>query len=117
MNNTREGRLAYAKIELQSAYATLEQIKPSSKSFKEYKLELWRARSRIELAILLIKLAANVEHEEMRPPFILKAEPQAILDKAKEMLFDSLNDFQDINTMLERVRRVRDLLLLLESGL
>ncbi len=115
MDNSREERLTRARIELQSAYTTLEQIE-SSKSLEKYKVEVWRARSRVELAILLIKLAANVEYEDRRPPLVLRAEPQVILDKAKKMLFKALNESQSISTTLERVRRVRDLLLLLESG-
>ncbi|MEM2883266.1 MAG: hypothetical protein QXJ86_03770 [Nitrososphaerales archaeon] len=116
MDNARERRLTNAKIEIQSAYTILEQIQTSSKSFDEYKLDLWKARSRLELAILLIKLAANIDHEDRRRLFILRDEPHTLLNKAKEMLCEALKNFQNINTTLEKVRRVRDLLLLLETS-
>lgn len=116
MDSSKEKRLERARAELQSAYTMLQQIQPSNDSLERYKLELWRVKSRLELAILLMKLAADINYEERRPTTILRAEAKTILEKAKEMVFEALKNSQNINITLEKVRAARDFLQLLETG-
>lgn len=117
MKDSSGGRLTRARSELQSAYTILKQIKPSSRFSGRFGLEVWRARSRLELAILLMKLSAGVDYEDRRPSYTLKAEPQVILENAKKLVVEALNDLRNISVALENVRKARDLLLLLEDGL
>lgn len=117
VSNHQDARVKRIRSELQSAYNILQQIELSSNLLKESKLDLWKAKCRLELAILLIKLAANVDYEERRARYTIDGEPLKIIGKAKEFISDVLmmDSNKDILGSIEKVRRARDLLHLLEE--
>jgi len=116
LGSHQENRLERVKSELQSAYAQLKQI-DSSNMLARQRSELWRARCRLELIILLIKTSCGVDYEGRRARYTMEGEPQKVFGKALELIADALNSLPATNVyeVLEKVRKARDLLSLLES--
>ena len=116
MSDQLDERLKRVRSELQAAYTQLEQIRPLN-TFAEKKLDLWRARCRLEFAILLIKISSNIDSEDRRVRYTMDGEPQKILAKVLDFIADTLNSpiTTNIYVVLEKVRKARDLLWLLES--
>jgi hypothetical protein len=116
MNGYRNERLKRIRSELQSAYTLLEQIE-SSGTLAEKKLDLWRARCRLELAILLIKISSGIDYEDRRVRYTAEGGLRNTLAKAREFVADALNSTQstDAFEVLEKVRKARDLLWMLEA--
>lgn len=114
MSSFQEDRLERIKSELQSTYTQLKQIESSNTLSKK---ELWKARCRLELVILLIKIYYGVDYEDRRVRYTMDGEPQKVFGKVLESITDALHSLLTTNTyeVLEKVRKARDLLSLLES--
>jgi hypothetical protein len=116
VSSFQEDRLERIKSELQSTYTQLKQIE-SSNTLAKKKFELWKARCRLELVILLIKIYYGVDYEDRRARYTMDGEPQKVFGKVLESITDALHSLLTTNTyeVLEKVRKARDLLSLLES--
>jgi hypothetical protein len=116
VGGSQEERLKRVRSELQLAYTQLKQI-GALNSLAEKRLELWRARCRLELAILLIKASGGTDCEDRRKRYIMEGEPQKVLANVLALVADALNSppTTEVYEVLVKVRRARDLLLLLES--
>jgi hypothetical protein len=114
VSSFQEDRLERIKSELQSTYTQLKQIESSNTLSKK---ELWKARCRLELVILLIKIYYGVDYEDRRVRYTMDGEPQKVFGKVLESITDALHSLLTTNTyeVLEKVRKARDLLSLLES--
>jgi len=112
----QEERLKRIRSELQAAYTLLEHIETSN-NLARNKLDLWRAKCKLELAILMIKILSGIDEEERRARYSVEGEPQKVLAKALELIANASNSILTTNPhdVLEKVRRARDLLWLLES--
>jgi hypothetical protein len=117
VSSNQDARLKRVRSELQSAYNILQQIESSGNLKKGSKLDLWRAKCMLELAILLIKLTSGIDREERRARYTIDGEPEKIIGEVKEFISDVLkNDStKSILEALEKVRKARDLLHLLEE--
>ncbi len=116
MRSYQENRLERIKSELQSTYTQLKQM-DSSNTLAGKRFELWKARCRLELVILLIKISYGVDYEDRRARYTMEGEPQKVFGKVLELIADALNSLPATNVyeVLEKVREARDLLSLLES--
>lgn len=119
MSSCEDERLKRVRFELQSAYTLLERVESPNTLTDEKLLDLWRARARLELAILLIKLSSGIDYENRRARCTAEggSNPKKILAKTRELIADALNSPLTNNDyeLLEKVRLARDLLWLVES--
>jgi len=65
----------------------------------------------------LIKISSGIDYEDRRARYTAEGRPQNIIAKVQEFVADALNSTGTTNVyeVLEKVRRARDLLWMLES--
>ncbi len=105
-------RVDRAIAEAKAAFALIKCVITSGGSLKEHRLDIWGARSRLEMAILLTKLAAGLESEERRATHRVDGDSHMLLSEAQRLTSEAINALSanDLREALEKLRRARDLL-------